>query len=146
MCSSDLSQASRIGFPVAIEAAVTAGRADEAADLLALLSNRPPGHVPPFLRAQLARGEGLLAAADADAATAEMRFVAALDELSSLHYPYWVARAQTDLAGLLIDDHRAPEARVLLDEAIAVLKNLRAMPALERAEDLLAGLPIAAPS
>ena len=53
---------------------------------------------------------------------------------------------QTDLAGLLIDDHRAAEARVLLDEAIAVLKDLRAVPALERAEDLLAGLPIAAPS
>ncbi|MGH2887634.1 MAG: ATP-binding protein, partial [Solirubrobacteraceae bacterium] len=140
------SQASRIGFPCALAAALALGRTGDAADLLALLSDMPPGYVPPFLRAQLARGEGLLAAADADAATAETRFVAALDELSSLHYPYWVARAQTDLAGLLIDDHRAAEARVLLDEAIAVLKNLRAMPALERAEDLLAGLPIAAPS
>ncbi len=140
------SQASRIGFPVAIEAAVTVGRADEAAELLALLGNRPPGHVPPFLRAQLARGEGLLAAGEPGTATAEARFVAALDELSSLGYPYWVARAQTDLAGLLIDDHRAAEARVHLDEAIAVLRDLRAAPALERAEDMLAGLPIAAPS
>ena len=140
------SQASRIGFPCALTAALTLGRDDEAAHLLALLADLPPGHVPPFLRAQLARGEGLLAAAETDNVTAEARLVAALDELSSLGYPYWLARVQTDLAGLLIDDHRAAEARVLLDEAIAVLKDLRAVPALERAEDLLAGLPIAAPS
>ena len=140
------SQASRIGFPVAIEAAVALGRAGEAADLLALLANRPPGHVPPFLRAQLARGEGLLAAADADRATAEARFRAAVEELSSLGYPYWLAQVRTDLAGSLIDDHRAVEARGLLDESIAVLKDLRAAPALQRAERLLAGLPIAAPS
>ena len=76
----------------------------------------------------------------------KLGFVAAIDELSSLGYPYWLARVQTDLAGLLIDDHRAAEATVLLDEAIAVLKDLRAAPALERAEHLLAGLPIAAPS
>jgi hypothetical protein len=140
------SQASRIGFPCALAAALALGRTDETVNLLALLSNLPPGHVPPFLRAQLARGEGLLAAAEADTPTAEAQFVAALDELRALGYPYWVARAQTDLAGLLIDDHRAAEARVLLDEAIAVLKDLRAMPALERAEDLLAGLPIATPT
>ena len=140
------SQASRIGFPIAIEAAVDLGRAGDAADLLALLANHPPGHVPPFLRAQLARGDGLLATADADPATAEARFRAAIDELGSLGYPYWLAQVQTDLAGLLIDDHRANEARVLLDEAIAVLKDLRAAPALERAENLLAGLPVAARS
>ncbi len=139
-------QASRIGFPVAIEAAVTLGRTEEAAELLALLSSRPPGHVPPFLRAQLARGEGLLAATDADRETAEARFRAAVEELSALGYPYWVAQARTDLAALLIDDHRGAEARVLLDDAIALLKDLRAAPALARAEELLAGLPIAAPS
>ena len=140
------SQASRIGYPVAIDAAFALGHAGEAAGLLALLANRPPGHVPPFLRAQLARGDGLLAAADADNATAEARFRAAIEEFSSLGYPYWLAQVQTDLAGLLIDDHRATEATVLLADAITVLKDLRAAPALERAEHLLAGLPIAAPS
>jgi tetratricopeptide (TPR) repeat protein len=140
------SQASRIGFPCALDAALGLGRTSEAADLLELLSNLPAGHVPPFLRAQLARGEALLAIADADRGTAESRFHAAVDELRSLGYPYWLAQAQIDLAGLLIDDHRAAEARVLLDNAIAVLRELRAAPALKRAEDLLAGLPIAAPS
>jgi len=139
------SQASRIGFPVALAAAFALGRTDAAAELLALLANRPPGHVPPFLRAQLARGEALLAAA-ADHPTAEARLRDAVEELSSLGYPYWLAEAQTDLAGLLIDDHRAAEARVLLDEAIAVLRGLRAAPALERAENTLAALPVATPS
>ena len=140
------SQAARIGFPCALEAALTLGRASDAAELVALLAALPPGHVPPFLRAQLAWGEGLLAATEADTATAEARLVAAVDGFTSLGYPYWLARVQADLAGSLIDDHRAAEARVLLDDAIAVLKNLRAVPALERAEDLLVGLPIAAPS
>ena len=66
------------------------------------------------------------------------------NELSSLGYPYWLAPVQTDLAGVLIDDHRPAEARVLLDEARSVLTRLGACPALERVEDLLAGLPIAA--
>jgi class 3 adenylate cyclase/tetratricopeptide (TPR) repeat protein len=140
------SQPSRIGFPVAIEAAVDLGRTGEAADLLAMLASRPPGHVPPFMRAQLARGHGLLAAADADHGTAEARFRAAIEELSALGYPYWLAQVQTDLAGQLVDDHRPAEARMLLDEAIAVLKDLRAAPALERAENMLADLPVAAPS
>ena len=140
------SQASRISFPCALEAALELGRTDEAGELLSLLAQRPPGHVPPYLRAQVARGAGLLAAAAGDLATAEGQLRAAIERLAALAYPYWLARAQTDLASVLIDDHRAPEARVLLDEAITVLKDLRAAPALERAENLLAGLPIVAPS
>jgi class 3 adenylate cyclase/tetratricopeptide (TPR) repeat protein len=137
------SQATRIGFPVAVEAALIVGRLDQAAELLALLAGRPLGHVPPFLRAHLARGDGLLAAARSDRAIAEARFLAAIEDLSSLGYPYWLACARTDLAGVLVDEGRAGEARALLDEAIAVLRDLRAAPALRRAQDLLAGLPIA---
>ncbi len=56
------SQASRIGFPTAIEAAVALGEVDQATALLRLLTEVPPGHVPPFLRAERARGEALVAA------------------------------------------------------------------------------------
>ena len=140
------SQASRIGFPCAIEAAVALGRVDEAADCWRWSRVVHPDMFRPFLRAQLARGDGLLAAADADNATAEARFGAAIEELRSLGYPYWLAQVQTDLAAVLIDDHRPAEARMLLDETIAVLKDLRAAPALERAENRLADLPVAAPS
>jgi tetratricopeptide (TPR) repeat protein len=138
------SQASRIGFPSAIEAAVATGQISQAADLLALLAELPPGHVPPFLRVHLARGEGLLAAAAGDTVMAEARFGVAISELTSIGYPYWLARLRTDLAEVVIDGGRSEEARALLDEAVAVLRQLRAAPALERAEALLAGLPVVA--
>ena len=135
------SQASRIGFPVAVGAALSLGRLAEADHLLALLAHRPRGHVPPYLRAHLLRGSGLLAAARGDVAAAQSQFRAALEEFGSLGFPYWHAAVQTDLAGALIDDHRAPEATSLLGEARAVFNRLRAAPALQRAERLLARYP-----
>ena len=140
------SQASRIGFPCALDAALGLGRSDEAAGLLSVLADRPPGHIPPFLRAQLARGRGLLAAADGDVATAEAQLGIAIERLASLAYPYWLALARTDLAGVLLDDRRPDEARSALEDATAVLAQLRALPALARAEGLLAGLSIPAGS
>ncbi len=68
------SQASRIGFPCALEAALEMRQMREAAELLALLGDRPPGHIPPFLRAQVERGRGLLALAADDRASAYARF------------------------------------------------------------------------
>jgi hypothetical protein len=47
---------------------------------------------------------------------------------------------------LLINDGRLEEGRREVDEAIAVLRPLRAAPALERAESLLERLPVAAGS
>ncbi len=138
------SQASRIGFPTAIEAAVALGEVGQATALLRLLAEVPPGHVPPFLRAERARGEGLVAALVGDTVTARARFGAAIEELTSLGYPYWLARAQTGLARVLIDDGRSTEAQPMLDEAVAELRKLRAAPALAIAEALLAGLPAAA--
>jgi hypothetical protein len=136
------SQASRIGFPCALDAALALGRTVEAAELLSLLADRPPGHVPPFLRAQLARGDGLLAAADGDRATAAAQIGLAADRLESLAYPYWLAQARTDLAGVLLDDGRPDEARSLLEDTTEVLGRLRAIPALGRAETMLASVSI----
>ena len=132
------SQASRIGFPCALEAAVGLGRTGEAADLLSLLADRPPGHVPAYLRAHLTRGDGLLAAAAGDFATAEARLGVAIERLDSLGYPYWLAVAQTDLASVLLEDRRPDEAKPLLEIVTQVLTELRALPALGRAEGLLA--------
>src|SRR5262249_50408616 len=138
------SQASRIGFPCALEAAIELGQMDQAAALMAQLGDLPPGHVPPFLRAQVARGRGLLARAADDRAAAHGHLATAVEMLSTLGYPYWLARARTDLGALLIDDGRFEEGRREVGEAIAVLRPLRATPALERAESLLARLPVAA--
>ena len=111
---------------------------------MTLLADVPPGHVPPFLRAERAHGEALLAMATGDLITARARFDAAIEELTRLGYPYWLARVQTDLAAVLIDEDRSGEARPLLDDAIAALRRLRATPALGRADALLSGLPVAA--
>ncbi len=138
------SQASRIGFPTAIEAALALGEVDQATALLRLLTEVPPGHVPPFLRAERARGEALIAALAGDTVTAQARFSVAIEELTSLGYAYWLARAQTGLARVLIDDGRSEEAQPLLGEAMAALRRLRAAPALAIAEALMAGLPAAA--
>ncbi|MBV9604799.1 MAG: hypothetical protein JO027_06820, partial [Solirubrobacterales bacterium] len=138
------SQASRIGFPCALEAALELGRVAEAADLLALLADRPRGHVPPFLRAQLTRGRGLLAADAGERATAHAHFTAAIQAFSALGYPYWLALTRMDLGALLIDEGSFDEARSILDDAIAALGELRAAPALARAEGVLARMPVSA--
>ncbi len=132
------SQASRIGFPSALEAALELGQMGEAAKLLALLADRPRGHVPPFLRAQVDRGRGLLALDAGDRAAAHDHFTAAIEALSRLGYPYWLARARTDLGALLVEEGRAEEARVVLEDAIAALRGLEATPALARAEAVVA--------
>ena len=92
----------RHGWSFTLEAAIELGRDEDARSLLALLEEQPPGHVPPFLRAQLCRGHGLVAAAAGDHAAAETRLREALDSFSVLEYPYWVARTQADLAASLL--------------------------------------------
>jgi class 3 adenylate cyclase/tetratricopeptide (TPR) repeat protein len=126
------SHASRIGFPAAVDAALALGRLADADHLLSLLAERPVGHVPPYLRAQLSRSYGLLAAARGEVAAAESHFGTAVEGFRSLGFPYWLATAQTDLADLVAKDNRGAEARVLLDEARAVFTRLGAAPALQR--------------
>ena len=138
------SQASRIGFPPAVISAVTLGRLTEADELLSLFAAEPPGHLPVYMRAQIARGRGLLAAARGEAAVAEAHLAVAIEQLTALRYPYWLAVVETDLARVLIDDHRPAEARALLDRAGTALTRLGASPALQRVELLLAGLPVPA--
>ncbi|MGN6867977.1 MAG: ATP-binding protein [Solirubrobacteraceae bacterium] len=132
------SQASRIGFPAALGAALSLGRLADAEALLSLLTERPSGQVPPYLRAQLSRGHGLLAVARGDGAAAESHLGAAIEGFRSLSFPYWVATAQTDLAELLLDDRRVEDARPLLTEAYSTFGRLGAAPALQRAEAALA--------
>jgi tetratricopeptide (TPR) repeat protein len=126
----------RLTWPVAVDAAFALGRLDEAAELIALIADRPPGHVPPYMRAQVARARGLLAVAQGRHDAVESDLVTAVDALRALGYPYWLARAQTDLAAWLIDRDRDTEAQPLLDDAIGTLEGLGAAPALARARDL----------
>jgi tetratricopeptide (TPR) repeat protein len=127
-----------------LEAALALERTDEARDLLGLLAERPPGHVPPFLRAQVAWGRGRLAAETGDHDTAARDLAVAIEILGALGYSHWLGRVQTDLAALLIDQGRFDEARDPVQDAVRSFGQLRAAPALERAEALLARLPVTA--
>jgi tetratricopeptide (TPR) repeat protein len=137
------SEGLRMGWPDAIDAAVEIGKLDEAAELCRLVEERPPGHVGPYLRAQIARARALIAAARGEREGAEQGLLEAVDNFRALGYPYWLARAQTDLAAWLIDAGRGAEAAPLLEDAIAVFEELRAAPALARAVELQTGQPAA---
>ena len=131
------SEAVRAAWPEAIETAVALERLDDAAALLGMLEGSKRGHMGPYLWAQLHRGRGLLASARGEHETAERELLAAIEDFAALSYPYWRARAQSDLAACLIDQGRAEEAEPLLEEAIATFTELGAAPALARARELV---------
>ncbi len=126
----------RDAWPETLEAALQVGRLDDADVLVSLLGDQPPGHIPPYLTAHLARGRGLVAAARDQGGDAEAHLETSIDEFRALGYPYWLGVAQLDLAGWLAGESRIAEAAAPLDEASAALEALGAAPALERAQKL----------
>jgi tetratricopeptide (TPR) repeat protein len=122
----------RIGLPAAIAAALPLGRLADAGEVLSRLEDRPPGHLPPYVRAQMSHAYGVLAAARGDVAAAESHLRVAIDAFGSLGFPYWLAIGQTDLAELLVSGSRVTDAKPLLEEARAVFSRLGAAPALQR--------------
>jgi hypothetical protein len=89
------------------------------------------------VRAQLARGRGLVARDRGDANAAAAELGAAIEGFRSLGFPYWLATAQTDLADVLVHSGRVDEASPLLDEARTAFSRLGAAPAVQRAEAVL---------
>jgi tetratricopeptide (TPR) repeat protein len=139
----------RFVWPATLQAALALGRLDAARELVELLSGRPPGHIPPYLNAQLRRGRALLAAAEGRHDEVEAMLEGVASRMREFGYPYWLAVTQTDLAEWLLGQDRREEAEPLLEEAIATLRGLGAAPALARAESLAGGAlsdPLAAPS
>jgi class 3 adenylate cyclase/tetratricopeptide (TPR) repeat protein len=123
-------------WPLTLDAAVRLGRPDDAQAVMQLLASQPPGHIPPFLEAQLARGRGLTQALAGRHDDVEASLSAAIAQFDLLGYPYWTAISQIDLAEWLVRQGRASEADPLLDEAAGTLRPLGARPALERIERL----------
>ena len=126
----------RYGWPTTLEAALRLGRLTEAHELLEMLGDRAPGLVPPYLRAQLARGRALVAAVEDRDDVVENDLKDAIARFRELGYPYWLAVTQTDLAEWLTGRGRVDEATPLLDEAIVTFESLGARPALERARTI----------
>ncbi len=133
----------RQAWPDTLQAALGLGRIEDARRLVQLLAELPPGHIPPYLEAQLARARALIDAAEDRHETAEARLRDVIDQFAALGYPYWLAVTQTDLAEWLIGLGRASEADELLGEAVLVLNELGARPALERLQALAHSDPAA---
>jgi hypothetical protein len=127
------SEGFRWGWPLAMEGALAADRSDDAVRLLGSVGDAPRGHVPPYLRAQLARYTALLNTARDQHDTVEADLREAITILTDLDYAYWLARAQADLAGWLTTQHRSDEAEPLLAAATATFIRLGARPDLDKA-------------
>ena len=127
----------RLAWPGAVGAALALGRLDEARELIDLLAQMRPGLVAPLLRAELERARGLLAAAEGELDRAAALLADAVEALTELDYPFWVARATGDLAEVLIDAGRGTEAALRLEQVIEPLVALRAQPELDRARTLI---------
>ena len=140
------SETTRLAWAEAVQAAIRAGRLDRADEVIALLADRPQGHVPPLLRAELARAQALLAAARGDDSSVERPLRKAIAEFDRLGYPYWRARAEVDLGAWLTERGRSDEAASSLSAAIATLADLGALPVLGRAQSLIGGEAIETPA
>jgi tetratricopeptide (TPR) repeat protein len=124
----------------AMEAVLVIGPLEKAESLLALVADLPVGHIPRYLRAQLARFSARLAAAQGRDDHVEAGFTDAEDVFRELGYPYWLAMAQLDHAAWLAGQDRSADGAALLTEASAAFERLGATPALLRAQELMSGI------
>ena len=134
----------RTAWPEAMDAALRLADLAAAEELMAIIAGRPVGHVPPYLRAELARFRARLAAPHGAQDAVEEDFRLAERMLTELGYPFDLANVQHDHAAWLVDRDRASEALPLLRAAETSLDRLGAEPALARTRELLAALPAVA--
>jgi hypothetical protein len=90
------------------------------------VAGRPQGSVPPFLRAQRMRYQGLRAADAGDVRGGDELRARAVETLEGLGYPYWTACAQLDRAGVLESRGDLDGATQLRDAALVTLCSLGA--------------------
>jgi len=126
-------EAVRIGFPDAIDAAMAIPDLDELQRLVELLASRPPGEVPPFLRAQIRRARTLLQTARGIDEGVEEALSSTEKAFFDMGYPYWTARAQLDLAEWLAREGRTSDARGSAGQAASTFEQLGTRPMLSRA-------------
>ncbi|MBA2768904.1 MAG: AAA family ATPase [Sporichthyaceae bacterium] len=123
-------EATRVIWPAVMEAALRSGRLREATDLFAVVADRPPGQLPPYLRAEVAHYRARLAEVSGETEGVAMGFTSATEELRRLGYSYFLARVLSDHGAWLLRQGRADEATPLVAEAAGILRGLRAAPAL----------------
>ena len=127
----------RLGFPDAVDAAIATRDMEAAGRLLAIFADRPPGEVPPFLRAQVTRAKALVADVRGEDGDVENDLAAVEATFRELGYPYWTARTQLDRAEWLSRQGRPDESAKAANEAAATFERIGAAPMLIRARALL---------
>jgi tetratricopeptide (TPR) repeat protein len=130
-------ETARDTWPETLDAALRVGQLDTAGELLQMLADLPPGHVPPYLRAQLVRGRALFNRLSGQHDAVEPDLHTAVEQFDTLGYPYWHALAQADLAAWQLDHGPSTTTIGLLEQAAATLQRLGARPALSRTQQLL---------
>ncbi len=126
----------RLAFPVAVEAAIDLSELEEADQLAELVAVRPPGEVPPYLRAQVTRSKALAAAARGEDELVAEKLASVEAIFRDLGYGYWRARTQLDLAEWFAGRQRLEESATLATEAAATFAAVGAAPMLVRARSL----------
>jgi len=127
----------RLAFPDAIDAALAIPDLERGERLVELVAGRPPGELPPYLTAQVARCRALIAAARGDDEGVEDGLRASETTFRELGYPYWVARAQLERAEWLTGQGRPDESARLASQAAATFEMVDTTPMLVRARALL---------
>jgi hypothetical protein len=125
----------RMAWVEAMDAALRLGDLPTAESMLALVTEMPPGFVPPYLKAESARFGARLAAAIGRDDEAERLFVSAAEQLEALGYRYWLARTRLDHAEWLTVTGR-PGGGPLAAAAAATFDELLARVWAERARGL----------
>jgi class 3 adenylate cyclase/tetratricopeptide (TPR) repeat protein len=125
----------------AIDHALAARDVGGAEKLLRLVTDRPWGHVTPYLRCQLPRVRALINAAAGKDDGVERDLVAATKALAEFGARYWTGRALLEHAQWLIGQSRSIEAPALAVHAARIFEELGAKPWLERATALTSPSP-----
>jgi tetratricopeptide (TPR) repeat protein len=127
-----------VAYPliVAAESAFDLGRLEQTEELLTTAESAPPGEVTDFLRGQVFRVRGRMAARDEQHGDGVTRFKAALALFRQIGMPFWAAVTELQLAESLVAAGQGLEAEPLLDEARATFVRLGAEPWLRRLDEV----------
>jgi class 3 adenylate cyclase/predicted ATPase len=126
-------QALKAAFVAALDAALAAGDLDGTEQLLRRIEALPPGHRPPFLRAQASRFRARLAEARGEHEHVDQGFKTAAQIFREYSLPFWLAVVQLEHAEWLARQGRDDDAAPLLSEAREIFERLKAAPWLQRA-------------
>ena len=124
-------------FAESVECAFAAGEPERVAELLAEIDKLKPAELTPLLDAEATRARARLAVHRGELDQAEQWFKRSIGLFRELGTPFFLARAEIELAELLSTLPDRDELGSLRDEAEAVLEGLDAKPWLGRARSLV---------